>query len=413
MALAFTRVYSRNVMATLMRCSLGLIFTVILIARAPFVQAQTTPSTPPPLVYQREDVLELMKRVMNFQIKAYGEKTPITWQAGAFWAGVTGAYDATKDPAFHDAAKKLGDTVNWKLNVGPRPFHSDSIAIGQCYLDLYLADKDPQMIAPLKEHLEKYLEKKTIAKGDVGGAPGVQEGAPFIGRNVWWWCDALFMAPPVFARMNAATGDQKWLDTLHSLYWDSVQFLYDPAEGLFYRDLRYFPDQKKTPSGKKMFWSRGNGWVYAGIIRTLDYIPQNDPQRPKYIELFRQMTPAIVKYQSDDGMWRPCVNDPDWYNIPESSGSGFFCYGLLAGINRGILDRDTFLPIALRAWAGLTSHVNSEGMLGYAQKEGAAPGETDANTSRDYAQGAFLLAAGELYKMNLTATDITRLKKPE
>jgi rhamnogalacturonyl hydrolase YesR len=182
---------------------------------------------------------------------------------------------------------------------------------------------------------------------------------------------------------------------------------------LFYRDARYFPDQKKTPSGKKMFWARGNGWVYAGIIRTIDYIPENDPQRPKYIDLFRQMTPAIVKYQGEDGMWRPCINDPEWFSMPESSGSGFFCYGLLAGINRGILDRDTYLPIALRAWAGLTSHVNADGLLGYAQKEGAAPAETDANTFRDYANGAFLLAGSELYKMNLSAKDITRLKKPD
>ena len=112
-------------------------------------------------------------------------------------------------------------------------------------------------------------------------------------------------------------------------------------------------------------------------------------------------------------MWRACINDPDWYPMPESSGTGFFCYGLLAGINRGILDRETYLPIALRAWAGLTSHVNAEGMLGYAQKEGAAPGETDANTFRDYANGAFLLAGGELYKMNLTPADITRMKKPD
>ncbi len=374
--------------------------------------AQTAPTIAPPLVYQRDDVVDLMKRVMNFQIKAYDGKALLTWQAGAFWAGVTGAMDATNDPAFHDAAKKWGEQAGWKLAVGTRTFHCDSIAVGQAYLDLYLHDKDPAMIGPLKTHLEKFLDKKTIAKGEVGGAPGVEDGAPFIGRNVWWWADALFMAPPVFAKMTEVDGNAKWLDLMHSLYWDSVQLLYDPAEGLFYRDARYFPDKKKSPSGKKIFWGRGNGWVYGGIIRTLDALPESDPQRQKYIDLFKQMTPAIVKYQGADGMWRPCINDPDWYSTPDSSGTGFFCYGLLAGINRGILDRETYLPIALRAWSGLTSHVNADGLLGYAQKEGAAPGETDANTFRDYANGAFLLAGSELYKMNLTAQDITRMKKP-
>ena len=113
MALDLACVYSRGVMATLRRFNLALYLAGVFIALVPCARGQTTPSTPPPLVYQREDVLELMKRVMNFQIKAYDNKTPITWQAGAFWAGVTGAYDTTKDPAFHDAAKRLGADIPW------------------------------------------------------------------------------------------------------------------------------------------------------------------------------------------------------------------------------------------------------------------------------------------------------------
>ena len=381
-------------------------------------RAQTTRSTASPLVYQREEVNALMKRVMNFQIKAYSERpaanwqAAVNWQSGAFWAGVMAGEIATKDPAYHDATKKWGDSVDWKINTGTRSYHCDSIAVGQAYLDIYAEDKDSRMIAQLAPHLEKFLSVKTIARGEVGRAPNVEEGAPFIGRNVFWWCDALFMGPPVFGKMAAITGEKKYLDLMHSLYWDSVAFLYDPAEGLFFRDAKYFPDKMKTPSGKKVFWSRGNGWVYGGIIRTFDTLPQDDPNRQKYIDLFKQMTPAIIKYQGEDGMWRPCVNDPAWYTMPESSGTGFFCYGLLAGINRGWLDKETYLPIALHAWAGLTSHVNEDGLLGYAQKEGAAPAETDANTFRDYANGAFILAGSELYKMNLSDADIARLKKP-
>src|SRR5207237_9899342 len=133
--------------------------------------------TAPSLVYQRADVLELMKRVMNFQIKAYEGKAPIGWEAGAFWAGVTGAMDATGDPAFHDAAKKWGEQAQWKLAIGTRTFHSDSIAVGQAYLDLYLKDKDPRMIEALRPHLEKFLDKKTIARGELGNAHNVKEGA--------------------------------------------------------------------------------------------------------------------------------------------------------------------------------------------------------------------------------------------
>ena len=160
------------------------------------------------------------------------------------------------------------------------------------------------------------------------------------------------------------------------------------------------PDKKKSPTGQKIFWARGNGWVYAGIIRTIDYLPKDDPQRQKYVDLFKQMTGAIVKCQGEDGLWRAAMTEPTWFPNPETSGTGFFCYGLLAGINRGYLDRETYLPIALRAWNGLSANVAPDGGVIYSQPEGSAPAPTSQETHRDYTQGAFLLAASELYAMN-------------
>jgi rhamnogalacturonyl hydrolase YesR len=383
---------------------LSIIFSTVLISVIPVLAQTTQPST---LVVNRDDVKSLMKRVLNFQVKAYDDSPKVNWQAGAFWAGVMAADQATGDPAFHDAAKNWGESVDWRLNVGSYSLHSDPIAVGQAYLDLYAKDQKGQMIAALKPQMEKYLEAKTVGPQDVGKASHIQNDSPLIGRNLWWWCDALFMAPPTFAKMSQVTGDQRWLDQMHLLYWDAVDFLYDPDEKLFYRDATFFFDRRKSPNGKKVFWSRGNGWVYAGIIRTLDAMPKDDSHRQKYIDLFKQMTTAIVKYQGEDGMWRPCMNDPAWFSTPESSGSGFFCFGLLAGINRGYLDRETYLPNALHAWQGLTSHLDEDGLLGYAQSEGAGPGPTNAHTFRDYANGAFLLAGSELYKMNLKSKDVS------
>jgi rhamnogalacturonyl hydrolase YesR len=367
------------------------------------VPAATQPASTQPVVYQGDGLRDLMKRVMNFQIKAYGAKEPVVWQADPFWLGVLADYKATGDEDFNKAAVHFGESNDWK--VGKRTFHADDISVGQAYLIMYQHDKNPVMMADIKSRLDQYLDKKTVTGNEDGGS-NKTAALPFVGKNVWWWCDALFMAPPVLADMSSITGDKRYLDLMDTLYWDSANNLLDPDENLFFRDPGYFFDKKKSPTGKKIFWARGNGWVYAGLIRTIDAMPVDDPRREKYIDLFKKMTPAIVKYQQDDGMWRASLNEPTWIPNPESTGSGFFTYGLLAGINRGFIDRPTYLPNALRAWRGLSSVVTPEGGVGFAQNVGSAPAAATADSFKDYSQGAFLLAASEMYGMKLTAEEM-------
>jgi rhamnogalacturonyl hydrolase YesR len=368
-----------------------LAFFMALVCTIPCASAQQT------AVYEGEPLKQLMHRVMDFQVKAYGSTHSINWQAAPFWVGVLAAYRATDDKTFLTEANKWAQGTQWK--IGPRYFHADDTAVGQAYEEMYLIEKKPEMIADLQSKLSQYLDKKTVTNREVAHGP---DGAEWKGRNVWWWCDALFMAPPTLARMYAITNDKRYLDTLHSLYWDTTDFLFDPTENLYFRDESYFFDKKKSPTGKKVFWARGNGWVYGGLIRTLDFIPKDDPQRQRYIDHFKKMTDAIIKYQQPDGLWRASLNEPTWISQPESSSTGFFTFGLLAGINRGYLDRKTYLPIALHGWQGLCSVLTPEGGVGFAQQVGAAPEAFQANSTKDYAQGAFLLAASELYQIKLS-----------
>lgn len=340
------------------------------------------------------ELVDLMKRVMAFQVRVYEGKPAIGWRDGAFWAGVMSAYAATGDDAFYQAARENGERAQWTL--GPRTFHADDLAIGQSYLELYARDRRPEMIAALRARLDQYFDKQIIMQGEVGSSAWREPTAPMIGRYLWWWCDALFMAPPVMARMHTVTGDRKYLDFMHSLYWDTTEYLFDEAEGLFYRDANYFPDRRRSPTGNEIFWSRGNGWVYAGIARTLDHVPEDDPRRPEYIALFQRMTQAIVRYQGLDGFWRSSLNEPTWVTNPEASGTGFFCYGLLAGIARGWISREAHLPVALRAWEALAASVTLDGAVPWVQDAGPEPAPTTIDTYRAYGQGAFLLAAAEL-----------------
>ena len=360
------------------------------------------------LLCQRDNIKDVMKRVVDFQEEAFGGRIITDWKVGTFYSGVYAAYQATGDEHFYQAALKWCEAANWTLSENH--FFADDICTAQTFLDVYMKDQDPKMIANVKEVLEKYFTKETVKRNELGWAVWKGDERPFIGRNVWWWCDSLYMAPPVFSRMYAATKDQRYLDLLNSFYWDTVDFLFKENDGLFARDETYF--DKKTPSGKPVYWSRGNGWVYGGLIRTLDYIPESDQNKQKYIDLFVKMTDAIVKYQQPDGLWRPGINDPSWKTMKETSGTSFYCFGLLGGINRGYLDRKIYLPVALKAWQGLLECINSEGRLGYAQLVAGGPAHVRPNDFVDYTNGAFLLAASELYKMNLSKQDFVELREP-
>lgn len=360
------------------------------------------------ILAHRDSIKDIMQRVVAFQEKDFGDKVITDWKVGTFYSGVYAAYQATGDEVFYQSALRWCRSANWTLSNNH--FFADDICTAQTFLDIYLKDRDPAMIADITAALEKYFTKETVRREELGHAIWQGSERPFTGRNVWWWCDSLYMAPPVLARMYAATGQQKYLDLLHSFYWDSTEFLFKPQDGLFARDESYF--DKKTPSGKPVYWSRGNGWVYAGLIRTLDYLPDSDSHRQKYIDLFLTMTDSIVRYQQPDGLWRSSINDPAWKPTKETSGTSFYCYGLLAGINRGYLDRQIYLPVALRAWEGLLSCVNSRGRLGYAQLVAGGPANVRPDDFIDYTHGAFLLAASELYKMNLTKEIFDQMSWP-
>ena len=211
------------------------------------------------------------------------------------------------------------------------------------------------------------------------------------------WCDALFMAPPVWTRLSAITGDPRYLAYANKEWWATTEYLYDQEEHLYFRDDRYF-DQREA-NGKKIFWCRGNGWVFGGIVRVLESMPLDFPDRAKYVTLYKEMAAKLLTIQGVDGLWRSSLLDPVTYPPPEASGSGFFCYGLAWGVNRGLLDAATYGPAALRAWQGLTGCVQEDDMLGWIQPIGAAPGKVSAKSTEIYGIGSFLLAGSEIYKM--------------
>jgi rhamnogalacturonyl hydrolase YesR len=343
-------------------------------------QGRPTPET------QRESVLRVMTAAADWQLAHPSDHAPDDWTQAAFYTGVMALAGVTDNPKYADAMRAMGALNRWR--PGPRPGHADDYAVIATYAQLFQIDKDRRQLAPALALFNFLASRKYDEPLTWGNSIETRELA---------WCDALFMGPPAMAAVSAATGDRKYLDLADRLWWKTTDDLYDKDEHLYFRDSRYFEQREKN--GKKVFWSRGNGWVFAGLARMLQDMPQDYPARARYVTLYREMAGTVAALQGSDGYWRSSLLDPDSRPNPETSGTGFFTYGLAWGINQGILPRDTYEPQARRGWDAMVKAVHPDGMLGWVQPIGAEPGATTAETTEVYGVGALLLAGSEVLTM--------------
>jgi unsaturated rhamnogalacturonyl hydrolase len=324
------------------------------------------------------DVAKAMRKVGDWELKRTREHFDRDWTFAALYAGFMAASQSLSNSRYRDAMLGMGKQFAWKL--GPRLSHADDQAIGQTYLALYRRHHDVNMIAPLRKQFDQLMKTSDDPA-----------------KPIWWWCDALFMAPPVWAGLAREIGEKSYLDYMDHEWWITSSLLYDPQEHLFSRDATFL--DRHEGNGKKIFWARGNGWVMAGLARVLEAMPENYPGRPKYVEQFQQMASRVAELQGEDGLWRPGLLNAAAYPLPEVSGSAFFLYAITWGVNHGILDRAPYLPSIARGWTGLLSHVYADGRLGCIQPIGAAPGDFKPTSSYVYGVGAFLLAGSELRQL--------------
>jgi rhamnogalacturonyl hydrolase YesR len=310
------------------------------------------------------------------------------WTNGAFYSGVFAAYQTTKSALLMDSLMAMGERTGWQ--PGRRYDHADDIVICQTYLNLYRLKKDRRMIQPTIDTVQKLRT-----------TPGRE-----VQKNgiTWWWCDALFMAPPVLTGLGRTLNESWYYKLNDSLFRQTYDRLYNTQEHLFARDGSYLVNAdgtgKKESNGQKVFWSRGNGWVMGGLVLVLNELPANYPQRDFYVTMYKQMSERLLGLQQADGLWRASLLDPDAYPGGEGSGSGFDCYALAWGINNGILPKDKYLPAVRKAWVALNKLVSDEGRVGWVQPIGADPRRNfNADSWEVYGTGAFLLAGSEVIKL--------------
>jgi len=310
---------------------------------------------------------------------------------------------------------KWGKDHNWK--VAPREWLDEGggnpLTCSQTWIECFMVKHKQKMIKDIQAVLADTSRLKTPASNPEK-----------------WFCeggriysDALYVGAPVLAMLYNITGDDKYLKILDHFYWTVTGKLYDPASFLYYRDstfiqrtdgknIRYslcelagvrggkYLDRQVSANGKKIFWSRGNGWAMGGLARVIKYLPEGIPSRAKYIRLYKEFAAGIKRTQGKDGYWRPNLDDPQEFLNPETSGTGFFVYGLAWGINNGLLDAGEYGECVKKGWSALVKAVNRDGKVLWGQRVGHAPAYVVLEDTHEYVTGAFLLAASEIYKLN-------------
>ncbi|WP_298330353.1 glycoside hydrolase family 88 protein [Asticcacaulis sp.] len=264
--------------------------------------------------------------------------------------------------------------------------NADELAIGDLYQELYARRGQPGVLMPLQQRLDYMVPHLNRP----------QETEALI----WWWSDALFMAPPVLARQSALSGDPKYLRAMDKEWRRTAARLWVEQDRLFLRDERFKDQNHLGTGGKPIYWARGNGWVMGGLVRVLDAMPAEFEGRAFYVDIFKKMASRLIELQQADGLWRSDLNDPKGYPEAETSGSAFFVYALAWGINHGLLDRATYQPAVTKGWAALNRHILPNGLIGAAQKTGDRPVPTKPTDVGPYATGAYLLAGIEVMGLN-------------
>jgi unsaturated rhamnogalacturonyl hydrolase len=313
------------------------------------------------------------------------------WTRAVDYEGLMALYRIDRDPRYDDYAISWGESHHWDLIGGPATIHADNQCCGQTYLDLYAQDPKPERIAELQASLQGMIaDPKT--------------------DNAWWWCDALQMAMPVFARLGVLNHDPRYFEKMYALYWDAKTRqggpgLYNPADHLWWRDRTFLPPFHE-PNGRNSYWARGNGWVLTALARVLDVLPADAPHRDEYVRTFRDMAAAILPRQRPDGFWNVSLDDPDDFGGKEVTGTALFVYGFARGIQLGLLAKDDYEPAIARAWNGLAQDaVHPNGFLGYVQGTGKQPSDGQPVTYdkvpdyEDFGTGCFLLAGTEAWKL--------------
>lgn len=224
-------------------------------------------------------------------------------------------------------------------------------SFGSAMLEAYSFTND-QRFAQIAEVIADFMLNKLERKAD-GAFYRVCEGE--YAANTMW-ADDLYMSTPFLIRYAELFHQEE------ALHEAAKQFV-------LYKKYLFMEDQRlmshvydfKYDRATRVPWGRGNGWVLFSLSELLERLPQAHPLHEELLGFYQQFAEGIASFQSDSGLWRQVINEPDSYE--EASCTAMFVYGLARGIRFGWLQQRThFEAVVERGWQGLTKHaINRQG----------------------------------------------------
>jgi len=361
------------------------------------------------------DVLSVARKANNYFMAKYSDPTVPTnvkrirpsnlWTRAVYYEGLMALYDVDPDQRYLDYTDRWAAFHQWSPRNGVTTCDADDQCCGQTYLIRYQQVGGDEKIARVRENLD--YQMKTPNSKKIANAKLKSGDEPQL-YGWWTWIDAIQMAMPLYMQMYKLTGDTKYRDHAMAMYrWSRNECgggLLNVKDGLWWRDADYVPPYKE-PDGKDCYWSRGNGWVYAALVRCMNELPKKDKAYKELKKDFLLMSEGLLKCQREDGFWNPSLVSSN-YAMPETSGTALFLYGMAWGIQQGYLKAKDYRPACDRAWAAMVkTAVHRDGFLGWMQGTGKDPSAGQPLSYdkvpdfEDYGTGCFLLGAAEYYKL--------------
>ena len=344
------------------------------------------PMTEVPLVktdvLHAADIATVMRNVLSYT-KTTFRADGASWEDGVFHIGNIDAFLTTGELDYYLYSRHVAESHRYLVNNGNMTTNGDFYCIGQAYITL-------AQLAPRPDKL-----RNIIACTDFN-----------LKRNAvdYHWIDAIFMSNIVYTQLARLTNHPEYIDCEFNSYKTWREKLFDEESGLWYRDSRFV--NKRTKQKRKIFWSRGDAWVFAALARQLVYLPNHESDAYRQYEKdFKIMAKALKSCQREDGTWNSSLDDPQHAGGMETTGTCGFLYGFAIGVQYGILDKAEYLPVALKAYNALTTTCQlSPGRIGYMQLGSDSPdnyrNEAFTKTrSNRFGYGLFLLAASALMRM--------------
>jgi len=314
------------------------------------------------------------------------------WTRAVFYEGHMAFYDISRDTSVFNYAYNWGKHHKWTMGYGTTyTVDGDNQCCGQTYMELYNLKPSAEMLTNIKACLDSVINRKSYRH--------------------WTWIDAIQMSMPAFAMLGKITGNNKYWEYMYHSYKytrDSLDAtgLYNEQDGLWWRDKDFNPPFVNG-NKKQVYWSRGNGWVYAALVRVLSIIPKTEPHYQFYLNDYIKMSQALLACQRSDGFWDSSLADPNEYGGKETSGTALFIYGFAWGLNNNLLNRNEYLQATIKGWAAMSRDaIHENGFLGWMQGTGKQPSDgqplsyTKAPNFEDYGAGCVLLAAAETHKLS-------------